>query len=111
MKRLPNTKALKREIETSDVVRSSIFLTSKATELMKYEDIEDLVLQVDLDNPPPELKGFDQNFRRVRTALARTLWSRGIFVGLSILDELLFSAIRSNTSADPIGQVFNAIKD
>jgi len=36
---------------------------SKAVELAKFEDVEDLVFQVDLDHPPTHLRSVDFNFR------------------------------------------------
>jgi hypothetical protein len=56
MKKLPTIATLKQEIETADVSRSINFLKSKAVELAKFEDVEDLVFQVDLDHPPPILE-------------------------------------------------------
>jgi len=73
MKKLPTIAKLKQEIETPDVSRSIGFLKSKSVELAMFEDVEDLVFQVDLDHPPPHLRGVDFNFRVVRAALAKAL--------------------------------------
>jgi hypothetical protein len=51
------------------------------------------------------------NFRVVRAALAKALWSRGLFIGLSVLDDLLFGAFRDNRIADPITRSLSVIKD
>lgn len=111
MKKLPVISTLKQEIETAEVAKSITFLNSKSHELAKFEDIEDFAFQIDLDNPPAPLKGVDFNFRRVRAALAKALWSRGLFIGLSVLDDLLFSAFRSNVVSDPIAHSLRIIKD
>lgn len=57
------------------------------------------------------MRGVDFNFRRVRTALAKALWSRGLFIGLSVLDDLLFAAFRDNTISDPITHALAVIKN
>ena len=111
MKRLPTIATLKHEIETANVSRSIGFLKSKSLDLQKFEDIEDLVFQIDLDHPPAHLRGVDFNFRVVRAALAKALWSRGFFIGLSVLDDLLFGAFRDNRIADPIGHSLSVIRD
>lgn len=111
MKKLPTIAKLKHEIETVDVSRSISFLKSKSVELAKFEDVEDLVFQVDLDHPQAHLRGVDFNFRVVRAAVAKALWSRGLFIGLSVLDDLLFGAFRDNRIADPIGHSLSVIRD
>jgi len=109
--KIPSLKLLKKEIEKPDIQDSINFLKSKSTDLAKYEDIEDLVFQVSIDSPPKELRGFNFHFLRVRAAVARGLWSRGIFIGLSVIDELLFSRIRDAYSKDPVLELLTIIKD
>jgi hypothetical protein len=82
MKKLPTIAVLKQEIETAKVSRAIDFLKSKSVDLAKFEDVEDFVFQVDFDHPPTNLRGVDFNFRVVRAALAKTLWSRGLFYWL-----------------------------
>jgi hypothetical protein len=111
MKKLPAVQRLKREIETPKVSQSLSFLKDKQSWLEKYQDIEDLVFQVDLDNPPAELRGFEYHFQQVRLALAKALWERGAFIGLSVLDDLLFSSIRMPSPTDPIVRALSIVKD
>ena len=111
MKKLPAVQRLKREIETPKVSQSLSFLKDKQSWLERYQDIEDLVFQVDLDNPPAELRGFEYHFQQVRLALAKALWERGVFIGLSVLDDLLFSSIRMPSPTDPIVRALSIVKD
>jgi hypothetical protein len=111
MKKLPAISTLKKEVETHKIAQSIAFLKAKQATLERFEDIEDLVFRIDLDNPPPGLRGFDYHFRQVRSALAKALWSRGIFIGLSVLDDLLFSGFRNKPPSDPVTQALLIIKD
>lgn len=45
---------------------------------------------------------------RVRAELARVLWSRGRYVGVTVLDELLFDAL-SRGAAEPVHAVLRAL--
>jgi hypothetical protein len=111
MKKLPDTGFLKRQIETVKVKQSITFLRAKHSDLAKYEDVEDLVFRVDLDNPPLELRGFDYHFRQVRRAFSKALWERGIYIGLSVIDQLLFSGFRLAPPIDPVVRALNVIRD
>jgi len=111
MKKLPATEFLKRQIETVKVKQSIAFLRAKHSDLAKYEDVEDLVFHVDFDNPPAELRGFDYHFRQVRRTFSKALWERGIYIGLSVIDELLFSGFRLAPPIDPVVRALNVIRD
>jgi hypothetical protein len=111
MKKLPAISKLKKEIETFEINKSVAFLRSKQPHIERFRDIEDLVYEIDLENPPAALRGLDYHFKKVRTALAKALWSRGLFIGLSVLDDLLFSSIRTAAVSDPISKCLTVIKD
>jgi hypothetical protein len=111
MKRLESTLTLKKEIESVKIAQSINFLNSKQSVLERFEDIEDLVFQVDLDHPPAELRGFEYHFQQVRAALASALWIRGVFIGLSVLDDLLFAGFRRKPPSDAIAHALTIIKD
>jgi hypothetical protein len=111
MKKLPATAFLKQQIETVKVKQSIAFLRAKHSDLAKYEDIEDLVFRVDFDNPPAWWRGFDYHFRQIRRAFSKALWERGIYIGLSVIDELLFSGFRLAPSIDPVVRALNVIRD
>jgi len=111
VKKIDSTSILKREIENATIAQSISFLSSRQAILEHFEDIEDFVFRVDLDHPPKELRGFEYHFQQVRAGLARALWKRGLFIGLSVLDDLLFSGFRSKPPSDAIAHALTIIKD
>jgi hypothetical protein len=109
--KLPSIPSLKAEVETAVVLKSIAFLKSKQTALEHFLDIEDLYLNIDMDNPPKDLRGFEYHFHKVSAAFARLLWGKGVFIGLSVLDDLLFSGFRAKPPSDPLRQALTTIKD
>jgi hypothetical protein len=53
-------------------------------------------------------KGFDHHLRHLRAALARTLMRHECFVGLSVIDELIFEAVTAGAS-DVAAEVIRTI--
>lgn len=77
------------------VAASVAWLTANAAEIDAFPSVEDLA--VDTDHAGPLIHHLIQ----VRAELARQLWQRRLFVGVTVLDELLLPAIRGR-SGDPV---------
>lgn len=76
---------------------SAAYLQTNASSLARYRSVEDLVL---VDETDATARGLEHHLRVVRSAIARELWTRQIFIGISVLDELLFHAAAAG--GDPV---------
>lgn len=108
------------------VDQSLKFLISNATQLQRYDGIDDLVCEADRElvrgsrdprwSEDERLVAVSKNtaivhhLTVVRSALARALWVGEVFIGVSVLDDLLFSAIDGGYS-DPLAEVAGWIAD
>ncbi len=86
------------------VAASVRWLTENAADLQTYTSVEDLAVQTGGDGP------FIYHLVQIRAELARQLWQRRLFVGVTVLDELLFSAVRQR-SPDPVHDVLAWLAD
>jgi len=77
------------------VAHSVEWLTENAADLATFTSAENLAVQVGDEGP------FAHHLMQARAELARQLWQRRLFVGVTVLDELLFSAVRRR-SPDPV---------
>lgn len=58
-----------------------------------------------------DLKGFEYHFNVVRKQVLQILRSRSVFIGASIVDDLLFTAIRDSGVPAPVKSVLKIIHD
>lgn len=115
VKKLPASSTLaKKVLATSTgkgetLATSSAYLTSKSQELKKYQGVEDLVTAPD-DDQPKLRKAVEHHMRLLRAQLARELWGRQLFIGVSVLDDLLFRAVVEGAS-NPVLRTLELIRD
>lgn len=99
--KLPNNKKLKEAIETKAFKTSLAFLTARRAALAPHRSLEDLFWIVD-ETAPESLKGVEAHLQKVCWAFRRTLYSYSVFIGGSVLDQILYDKIRDATVADPV---------
>lgn len=100
-KSLPQNKTLARKVRRRAVDQALDFLASKRVLLQKYRDVEDFVFEADFEKDQ-RFSGIEHNFVVVRAALARTLWANHIYLGISVVDSLVFQSVVHKAAADPI---------
>jgi hypothetical protein len=116
-KKLPPVRRLAAELEgrktlgKHDVAQSVSYVHKNKEELQQFEYVEDFELAAYSDAPHPKIRGLAYHFTGIRAALARELWARRIFVGISVLDDLLFYAAREGDSANIVLDVLEQIRD
>ena len=94
---------------TPQLSQSAAFLVKHRADLGQFDDVEDFAMAVEeLGNG--NLKGIEFHLMRLRQAMATSLWKEQIFIGVSILDSLLFQAFQNCTIVDPIGRVLEFIE-
>ncbi|MGE0327255.1 MAG: hypothetical protein AB7K71_18380 [Polyangiaceae bacterium] len=113
MKKLPAAAKLAAQVLATSVGKgrtladSASFLTSKSRELQKYQGIEHLVT-ASVDDQLR--KAVEHHMVLVRAQIARELWGRQLFIGVSVLDDLLFRAIVDGSS-NPVLRTLELIRD
>jgi hypothetical protein len=105
-----NLTALGPRIITGRVPNSVTFLLTKRPVLPRYDYIEDLVVDQDYA-PTTDFSGFIHHFSQVRQAILRILWRNGVLIGPTVIDNLLYSALKDPTVASPVLKVLSVIED
>lgn len=122
MKRLPAVVGLADEIRGKGKKRpekSADYLLGNRAELQTYPSVDVLAMYSDPEYAPStatpdgiiEAKALVHHFTQVRSAIARALWSREIFIGIDIIDELVFYGAQDHKVADLILEVLTRIRD
>ena len=109
MSKPPNINALLELIESKKVKRSIEFLQVRRDRILPHENIDDLIFSAD-EGDASWLSGIEYHLEYVVGAIHKGLWSNGIFIGTSVLVDLVFAALREDTDA-PIRQVLRTIRD
>ena len=101
---IERSKAIIREVNEAALKQSGDFVLGKRPSLAAYEDVEELGLALAETQPtetqPTELRGVEHHFVRVRNALSKAFVSNRIFVGSTLLDELIFRAANDRRTRD-----------
>jgi len=87
-----------------NVIANSVkYLLGKQSEIAAFHDAEDLA------TADPEPKDLIHHICVLKLALIKTLWPEQLFIGSSILDELLFGALVDPNVTDPLEAVLKTI--
>ncbi len=116
MSRLPSIKRMRANIIPEGSPKAKIrgaltYLTSRGRVLAaKYGSVENMVLSEE-PRDAKEREVFDRNFARISSRLAMELASHDIFIGRSVLEDLLFHSLVDDPKEDPVGSVLRLIRD
>lgn len=92
--------------------QSITFLESKRDLLQKYPSYEDFIEAL-ISNPPGKsaLSAVEFHLTVMRNEVLGALRRRGVFVGASIVEELVFYAFKEGSHLNPFHKVFEWIRD
>jgi hypothetical protein len=116
-RRLPPATELAASIGTKRVggrtrVQDSLsFLVSRRSELEQFDTVEDLAIAAFDDEPDPAARALAFHLGGIRNRLAEALWPLGIFIGPSVLDDLLFYAAKDSEVTDPLLAALEYLRD
>lgn len=79
--------------QNKSILQSDNFLVAKHNQLNRLESVEDLVLD-ETKLGADDRKAIEHHILNIRAATARALWSKEIYVGLSLLDEFVFATAK-----------------
>lgn len=122
MKRLPAVVGLADEIRRkgkNGPEKSANYLMRNRAELQTYPSVDVLAMYSDPDYAPSNAtpddikaaKALVHHFTQVRSAIAKALWSREVFIGIDIIDELAFYGAQDNNVTDLILECLTRIRD
>ena len=116
MKRLPSIRRLEKVVlstaKGSGTIHDSLdFVTQHRDVLASYESVEHFATAPDTDPALRIRRGCEHHLRIIRAQLARELWSRGLFIGVTVIDDLLFYAVARGTESNPVRRVLEMIRD
>lgn len=104
---LPPAKRLADQILSERGTGQAIdYIDSHIDELRTCGDVESFAISEE-----KRFDGLKHHFVRVRAGLIRQLWSRELFVGVSVVDQLLFGALTRNTARNAVLDVLTFIRD
>jgi hypothetical protein len=110
MKKMPNSEKLLSLIESKKVGESVKFLRANSFRFVPHQNIDDLVFFA-LEYGATWWDGIEFHLDKVAYAIRRTLWSNGIFIGASVIADLIFNSLRYPKSESPIKDVLGAISE
>lgn len=80
---------------TTSVPRSLIYLKSRQAAVATYRDFDTFVLREGETDPKPG-NAIEHHLLQIRAAIARCLWGRQVFLGIEVIDRLLFDIVAHN---------------
>ena len=88
------------QVPTGRTIRDAeAFLGRKHNELNAFDTLEHLVVDGEDVLDQGTYNGLEHHFRAIRAELARALWKAEIYVGVSIIDELIFQSAKNKPAS------------
>jgi len=86
------------------------FLSTRIGFLEPFTNFEDFILHgSELDEN--KTKAIEYHLWVVRDGLARILWRNEVFIGINVIDQLIFDLLRSGKGSDLASEFFNLIQE
>jgi len=113
--RLP-AKVIASNLLSSKTKNSVDYLIKNRSVISKYRDVEDFVLREEVyttqtDAGKKVLGACEHHLYQVRSKFANELWSRELFLGISVIDDLIFSSFAHTNEDNPIQHALEVIRD
>ncbi len=107
--KLPSNATLKKRIETKRVQSSLEILISRRDAFAPFHTLEEFFVEPP-DPFPANLEAVAHHLGVVCSKFRETLYSYLVFIGGSVLDQLVFEMIRNTEIDDPIGEALHRIR-
>jgi hypothetical protein len=112
IRKLPATSVLVAETKSKRVSNSANFLTGRKNVLTKYESFDDFVYDLAGDPLAAELAGLEHHMAVVRNGVLNVLRKNAIFIGSSVIEELVFEAFKNVSGAkQPLALLYEIVRD
>jgi len=93
------------------------YVAQRADQAALYDFVDDLALEAYEDDVPDrklsrkQAEALVHHLTAIRSAVGRVLWTRQLFIGYSVLDELILGAAKRGDPDGPVLAVFRVIVD
>lgn len=112
LKNIPPAKDLMAAVTSKQINVAASFLLSRATVLQNYPSLDDLAYDFAADPMPSELRGLNHNMAVVRNAILAELRRNAVFIGPSIVEELVFEVFKNcEPGGSPLLDFFKLIRN
>jgi hypothetical protein len=114
--RLPPLKKITDKFFSKKIQRSIDYLIQNRSSISKYKDIEDFILRheeyaTNTGEDEKILEACEHHLFNVRSKFSNELWAKEFFLGISVIDQLLFSAFAHTNETNPILHALEIIRD
>jgi hypothetical protein len=114
--RFPSPKQVVKNVNNKEARDSVNYLIQQQQVIQQYKDIEDFILRdeeytTNTNTPPGTLNGCEHHLLNVRNILIRELRARNFFIGISVLEEVLFQNFKRANNNNPIISTLESIRD
>ena len=114
--RFPSPKQVVKNVNSKETRDSVNYLIQQQQVIQQYKDIEDFILRdeeytTNTNTPPGTLKGCEYHLLNLRNILIKELRARNFFIGISVLEEVLFQNFKQANNNNPVISTFESIRD
>jgi hypothetical protein len=114
--RFPAPKQVIKNLTGKKYRESYNYLLKHQQVLNQYKNIEDFILRDEeyttkTETPAKILKGCEYHLLQIRNFLIRELRSRNFFLGISVLEEVLFQNFKLPNNHNPVISTLESIRD
>jgi len=114
--RFPSPKQIIRNINSKGTRNALSYLLQQQHVLQQYTNIEDFILRdeeytTNTATDPKILKGCEYHLLNIRNALIKELRARNFFIGISVLEEVIFYNFKVANGINPIVGALESIRD
>ena len=86
------------------------FVKNNQNYLLQFGDFDDFIYHSE-DIDEKKTSAIEYHLLQIRACLARTLWRHEIFIGIEVIDGLLFDLLITNQDMDFVSRFFSLIRD
>lgn len=101
---------LTAKIASKKARASAAFLITKRTLIKDFKSLDDLAVALD-EVETLKNSGIEHHFSVLRYGIATQLWKKGVLLGMSVVEALLFDSLTDDSVTDLIQDVLKRIKD
>lgn len=108
--RFPSIEKLSKKILTKKVRHSIAYIHSHCADIGSFGDVEDFIYEL-VEHPTPTLSGIAHHFPIISTRITRSLWEVGIFIGSSLVDQVIFVRLRNGSGDNSVQEALAFLRD
>jgi hypothetical protein len=90
--------------------RAITYLNSQRATLAQFSDLEDLILREDENNQVTR-RAIEHHLRVARAEVAKILWKNDVFIGIDVIDRLLFDLLLAGKGPNIVTDFIDFVQD